>query len=338
MPEPFSARSVSRVSNCGTSAMCSMTSSGMPKSARIVPPHALQRGQLEHHRDHALGQGVGQALVDAQRELRRVGGLGELVQHLARALGAGVGQVEGLAVEVGLVGDVVHRLRDPVDRHDVGVAHLRADEREPLRQPVARLLDRLEEVVGAVDLVHLAGLGVADDDRGPVDAPRHGGRLVADELLGLELGAVVGGRQLLALVEHVLAEQALVGAGGGDRGHVVQAAHLQRVGQVDRVARAADVQGLVALVVGGHVVDRGEVEEVVDLALQLAELLVGDPEARLGEVADHRLDAVGLTPAGDQVVQALPGALAHEHVDVAVALSSCSTRCRPMKPVAPVTK
>ena len=38
-------------------------------------------------------------------------------------------------------------------------------EREPLGQRVAQLLEQLEEVVRTVDLVHLAGLGVADDDR-----------------------------------------------------------------------------------------------------------------------------------------------------------------------------
>ena len=149
----------------------------------------------------------------------------------------GAHEVEGLAVEAGLVGDVVHRGGDVVDRHDVRVAELGADEREPLGQRVARLLDRLEEVVGPVDLVHLAGLRVADDDGGPVDPPRHA-RLLARDLLGLELRAVVGRGQLLALVEHVLAEQALVAAGDGDRRGVVQDAGLERVGQRDRVARA----------------------------------------------------------------------------------------------------
>src|SRR3712207_8260914 len=48
--------------------------------------------------------------------------------------------------------------------------------------------------------------------------------LLAHELLGLELRAVVGVRQLLALVEHVLAEEALVLPGDGDRGRVVEAA------------------------------------------------------------------------------------------------------------------
>ena len=46
----------------------------------------------------------------------------------------GLVEVEGLAVEVGLVGDVVHRLGDVVDRDDVRVAELGADERHPLRQ------------------------------------------------------------------------------------------------------------------------------------------------------------------------------------------------------------
>jgi hypothetical protein len=146
--------------------------------------------------------------------------------------------VERLAVEVGLVGDVVHRGGDVVDRHDVRVAELGPDEREPLRQPPTELLDELEEVVRPVDLVHLAGLRVADDDRRAVHPPRHGG-LLARDLLGLELRAVVRRRELLALVEVVLAEQALEVARGRDRRRVVQAAGLDRVGELDGVPGAA---------------------------------------------------------------------------------------------------
>jgi hypothetical protein len=133
----------------------------------------------------------------------------------------GAVEVERLAVEAGLMGDVVERVGDEVDRHDVRVAELGADQREPARQVVPGHLDRGEEVVRTVDLVHLAGPRVADDDRRAVHAPGHRG-LRARDLLGLELGAVVGMVELLALVEHVLAEQALVLAGGGDRGDVVE--------------------------------------------------------------------------------------------------------------------
>ena len=46
MPEPLSARSVSRVSNWGTSAMCSRISSGIPKSASTVRRTSLSAGSL----------------------------------------------------------------------------------------------------------------------------------------------------------------------------------------------------------------------------------------------------------------------------------------------------
>jgi len=105
-----------------------------------------------------LGSALEQLGVDAQRQLRGVGRLGDDVHHLARALGRGVGEVKRLAVEPILVGDVVQRGGHVVDRDDVGVAELGADEREPARQVVPRHLDRGEEVVRPVDLVHLAGL------------------------------------------------------------------------------------------------------------------------------------------------------------------------------------
>ena len=132
----------------------------------------LERGQLHGEADHALGQVLRRAPVDPHHGLGRVPGLGERVQHVADALALGVDDVEGLAVEAVLMGDVIDHGGDVVDRHDVGPAPLERDQREPLRQRVPDLLDQLEEVVRAVDLVHLAGARVADHDRGPVDPIR----------------------------------------------------------------------------------------------------------------------------------------------------------------------
>ena len=73
--------------------------------------HALGGRQLHEHPDRALGQRLEQLGVDPHRHLRRVRGLGDRVHHLARALGLGVGEVERLAVEAVLVGDVVHARR-----------------------------------------------------------------------------------------------------------------------------------------------------------------------------------------------------------------------------------
>lgn len=183
-----------------------------------------------------------------------------------------------LPVEPGLVGDVVHGVGDEVDRDEVGVAKLGPDERKPPRQVVPEHLDRREEVVGPVDLVHLAGPGVTDDDRGAVDPPRHL-RLGAGDLLGLELGPVVGVLELLALVEHVLPEQPLVASGDGDRGRVVKRPRPDRVGQFHGVARALDVGDPVAVVIDGQVVDRRQVEEVGDAhLLEAGEVLVRDPQ------------------------------------------------------------
>ncbi len=215
---------------------------------------------------------------------------GEVVDQLVDALAARVGQVEGLAVEIGLVCDVLERVDDPIDGHDVGVAEVGGDERSPLRQQLARALDRLEEVVGPVDLVHLAGARVADDDPRPVHAPGDV-RLLAHDPLGLELGAVVGRGQLLALVEHVLGKQPLVLAGDGDRGDVMQVLGVDRTRQFDGVRRAADVDRRVQLRRRRHVIDRGEVEEVLDLAAQLRNLLLLDAEQRAAQVAEHRLHA-----------------------------------------------
>ena len=62
-------------------------------------------------------------------------------------------------------------------------------------------------------------------------------------------------------------------------------------------------------------------EEVIDLALEPGQVLVGDAEAGLGEVADDADDPVLVdSPAVAELGQAALGALAHEHVDRSLAL------------------
>ncbi len=283
-----------------------------------------QRRQRQRELQRPLRQRVGDAFVDAHGEARRVRVRGQLVDHILDALPARVGEVERPAVEVGLVRDVLERAGDPVDGHDVRVAEIQSDERHPLGQQLAQPLDRLEEVVRAVDLVHLAGLRVADHDARPVHAPRHVG-LLAHDPLGLVLGAVIRRGQALALVEHVLVEDAPVGARDGDRGHVVQALGVDRARQLDGVRGAADVDRRVALGGGRHVIDGRQVEEMVDLAAQLRDALLLDAQQRAAQIADHRLDALRRrgpgddAPARDQVVEPRGRAVAHEHVHLALA-------------------
>ncbi len=159
---------------------------------------------------------------------------------------------------------------------------------------------------------------MADDDRRPVDAPGHLQRLAGD-LLGLELRPVVGRGQALALVEHVLAEEALVVAGRGHRGDVVERPDLEGVAERDGVAGAADVEHLVALVGDRHVVDGREVEEVLDLAAVLLDPGLGDPEQRLAEVARDDPDALLRAPGGDAGLHLVARSLAHQDEDVALA-------------------
>ena len=286
-----------------------------------LPP----RGQREGQPQRPLRQRVGQAFVDRDGEAGRARDRGDLVDDVVDPLRAGVDEVEGPAVEARLVGDVLERAGHPVDRHDVRVAEVGPHQRHPLWEQVAQALDRLEEVVGTVDLVHLAGPRVAHHDRRAIRAPGHVG-LFAHDPLGLELGAVVGRWQPLALVEHLLGEDAVVGTGDGDRGHVVQALGVDRAGQFDRVRGAAHVDRRVALRRRGEVVDGRQVEHVVDLPPQLRHLLLLDPEQGTAQVPDHRLDAVAggradeHRPALDEVLQAAPGALPHEHVDLALAV------------------
>ena len=149
---------------------------------------------------------------------------------------------------------------------------------------VAHLLDELEEVIGAVDLVDLAGLRVADDDARAIDPPRDF-RLRPHDPLALVLGGVIGMIEPARLFEHVLAEHAVVKAGRGDRAHVMEAARLDRLGEGERVGDAGDVGAHHLLRRGVEVVDRREMEEMIDLALELARVARRDAEIGLGYVA-----------------------------------------------------
>ena len=90
--------------------------------------------------------------------------------------------------------------------------------------------------------------------------------------------------------------------------------------------------------VRGHVVDRRQVEEVVDLPLQLGDL-VAAAELLLGEVADHRHDPVLVgAPAAAQLLEPAARPLADQHVDRPLALEQLLDQVAADEPVAPVTK
>ena len=85
----------------------------------------------------------------------------------------------------------------------------------------------------------------------------------------------------------------------------MQDAGLERVGQRHSVAGAGHVGALVVLVRGRHVVDGGEMEEVLDVAAVLVDPALLDTEALPREVADDGRDALAALPVLGQLRQAL---------------------------------
>ena len=289
------------------------------RQSELVQRHLrcpLRRREELQRRPHRPRRRLGHVAVQPHRHLRSVGGLGEEVDHLAGRMWIRIGEVEGAPVQPRLVSDVVDRGGDVVDRDDVDLAALDPDDRQPGRGHPPQPLQGLEEVVGPVDLVDLPGARVADHDPRPVDPPGPLA-LVADQPLGLVLGAEVGVVvELFGLVEHVLDPDALVEAGGGNRADLVEAARLERPAELDRVARPLDVGDLLRLGIGGQVVDRGEVEEVVDFPPHRHQVLLRDTESGLGEIAGDRDDPgpVG-AEAGPQLLQAAARPGPHQGVD-----------------------
>ena len=214
------------------------------------PEHALR-----HHREHLW--------IEAHRHLWRVRGAREDIERLADAHHSRIGEVEAAAVLALQVREIHHRVDDEIDRHEVEVAALDADQRDPARPGLAQLLQRLEEVVGPVDLVDDAGLRMPDDGAGPVDAEGHAA-VGAHHPLGIVLGAVIRVIEVLGLFEHVLGERAAVEPRRGDRAHEVEAAGVDGVRERKRVLGAQDVRAVHRLGAGLDVVDGAKMEEVRD--------------------------------------------------------------------------
>ena len=85
------------------------------------------------HAAELPGQEIEGAAVHAQGELGCMSGAAELVQALAERQRIRVEEMECLAVEPGLGGDVVECGGDVVDRHQVEGAALEPDQRDPGR-------------------------------------------------------------------------------------------------------------------------------------------------------------------------------------------------------------
>jgi hypothetical protein len=223
--------------------------------------------------------------------------------------------VKAPAVQTFLVREIVERVGDEIDGHDVDAPALDADRRHPRWQHVAHLLQQFEKVVRAVDLVDVAGFRVADDETRPVDPPRPLA-VGAHDTFGQMLGAEIRVIQVFGFLEHVFAEDAVVEPRRGNRADVMEAAGLHALGKFDCMSRAVDVGGLLGFGAGREIVDRGQMEQVPDLALELLELGVGHAEVRLGQIADHGdhslvVGAPGFAEAGELLLRVL----AHEDID-----------------------
>ena len=248
-------------------------------------------------------------------------GARENIEHLADPVWRGIGQVETFSVEVLLVREIVERVGDEIDGHDVDAPAFDADHRHPRRQRLPQFLQRLEKVVWTVDLVDVAGLRIANDEARPVN-PQRPRAVVAHHAFGIVLRPEVRMIEVFGLLEHVLAKDTVVEAGGRDRAHMVEAAHGDRFSELDSVARAFDIGLLLRFRACREIVDRGEMKEVGDLALELLPVVIRHAEARFSEVADNpdHLLVGGAPVAVAQFSEFLDRSLAHEDIDGLAAL------------------
>jgi hypothetical protein len=103
---------------------------------------------------------------------------------------------------------------------------------------------------------------------------------------------------------------------------VLEASGADRIGECDGVARAVDVRCDLLLGIRLEIVDRREMEEVIDAALERVAVGFREAKHRLRQIADHGNGTTGVaTPPRLQLANALGRALlAHQKVDDSVTM------------------
>ena len=249
--------------------------------------HATHRRQGHQALGDAAGNETQQGRVDEQVHLGRMRRLAEDIQHVAHAITFRVHQMKTLFGDALLVADGIQRVHHKVHRHDVDAAALQANGRHPGWQQLAHALDQLEKVIRAVDLVHLARGAISHHHRGAIDRPGHLA-LLADDLFALVLGHEVRMIVVFRLLKHVLAEDAFIQTRRRDGTHVVKVARVNGLGQFYRVARAFNVDRYLAGLIRTQVVDRCQMVEVINLALEKLDRFSSHAQLLAGQVPKDR--------------------------------------------------
>ena len=93
--------------------------------------------------------------------------------------------------------------------------------------------------------------------------------------------------ELGRLLEHILPEGALEQPCGGNGADMVEALGVKCLSCFNRMPGAFDIGLALALGVGTHVVNGGEMKEVIDVALKFADIGIRQAKARLRQIADN---------------------------------------------------
>ena len=121
--------------------------------------------------------------------------------------------------------------------------------------------------------------------------------------------------EVFRFVEHVFAENAFEQTRRSDRADVMNAAGLDGMGQGHGVAGADHVRRHLDLGAGAEVIHGGEMEKVVDLALELLDVGLADAEAGLQQVADDGDGATPVVPERMERVKPFRALVAGQEVD-----------------------
>ena len=122
--------------------------------------------------------------------------------------------------------------------------------------------------------------------------------------------------EVFGLLEHVLAEDAVVEAGRGDRAHMVEAP--APIAFARRTAlRVPSILVVISLArIGVEIVDRGQMEEMIDLALELLDVIARKAQSRLGNIAFQRNRALrARIPKCAQATEPFGRGIAHQKID-----------------------
>ena len=255
--------------------------------------HPLNRRQAGDTITDHFGNKAKQTGVDPHRHARGMTGLGKNIEHLTNTVRLRVGEVEAIYLRVG-VSNGIHCINDVIDRNDIEASTFKTDGRHPLGKSVTQLLQHLEEVVGAINLIDFTSLGMTNDHTGAIDFIWHLATLFTDDFFCHMFGAQIGIVKILCLLKHIFTEDALVESSRSYGADMMKITRPQGFGTIDRRMGTLNIGQLLSFAIRLQIIDSGQMKEVIDTTFKALSIICRESKIRSGQITDDGMHTLSI--------------------------------------------